>query len=117
MPFEFWSAINKPEAIAGTLTIIGGAAILFNKIGLVTFGKKKCAELKKCPDPMCHDCVVKTSQKVEDLETNQKHIKTQIETVNSNVLVLTGMVSKADQNITSRLEDIITKAVEKGLRR
>lgn len=57
------------ELVAGGVAVLGGAVLMFNKIGWLTFGNnKKQNGNGKCPDPQCHESVVVMSHRVGNIE-------------------------------------------------
>lgn len=72
-----------PEAIIGTLVIIGSIAVGLNRLKLLTFGKNS-----KCPLPTCHDAVVSTSARVDALEKGQEKIFKKLDDMPKEVVTL-----------------------------
>jgi len=61
-----------PELIAGSLTVLGGAVLILNKLGLVQFGKER--KVTECP---AHKELVITLIEIRaQQKTNIKHLET-----------------------------------------
>lgn len=57
------------DMVAGGVAVLGGAVLMFNKLGWLTFGNnKKQNGNGKCPDPQCHESVVVMSHRVGSIE-------------------------------------------------
>jgi len=77
------------ELIAGCLTVLGGAVIILNRLGLIQFGKEKKMVNAKCPAhaPLSETVVKVLQQQVANVKTLD-HIGKELDYFNRAIAVL-----------------------------